>query len=163
MFEWEKDEEMAVEGGRRGECVLDRSESGPGTVVRFVNDAERGDGREGDEANALSGIGERAKPGDVPPVGPDEGGPIGSRSGDEAIRCAGGDCSEDDSADRMGTGLAADPESTEPCRWSSAPLLSRASRGDSDFTVDPPSRSFASSCAAFLFFLSMDMCSPGRT
>jgi hypothetical protein len=86
MLEWENEDEKAEVGGRRGECVLDRSDKGPGTDVRFVNDADSGEGREGDEANAPGGMGERAKPGDVPPMGPDGGGPMGSRRGDEAIR-----------------------------------------------------------------------------
>lgn len=111
-LEWEKDEEKALVGGRRGECAAVLSDNGPGTELRALKDADSGDGREGDEAKALRGFGDRANPGEVPPIGPDEGGPKGSRRGeDPAIRCTGGDWREEESADRIGTGL--DTESDE--------------------------------------------------
>lgn len=115
MEECENDEEKAEVGGRRGEWICcDLRDRGPGMDDRALNDADKGDGRLGDDAKAVAGTGERAKPGDVPPVGPSGGGPIGSLSGDEAILWGGGDWIEEERADRMGTGDAADSNEEGP-------------------------------------------------
>jgi hypothetical protein len=95
---------IAVAGGRKGDLTL--RAIGPGTEpLAPLKEAESGDGRDGEEANAPKapeGLG-RPNPGDVPLF---EGGPNGSRNGEEGNRCAGGVCIDDDKADRMGTGLA---------------------------------------------------------
>lgn len=105
----EKDDEKAVAGGRRGECWLTAfNDSEPGMADLLAPyDPDRGEGRDGEAANTDSGAGDFEKPGEEPPVGPTAGGPYGSRRGDDGSRCAGGDWIEDDSAERMGTGVAA--------------------------------------------------------
>lgn len=89
--ECENEEENAVVGGRSGEWTFDLSDNGPGTDGRAENELDSGDGLDGEDAKALGGIGDRAKPGEVPPVGPEGGGPMGSRKGEEPIRWTGGD------------------------------------------------------------------------
>ena len=81
------------------------SESGPGTEGLALMDADSGDGRDGEDANADSGAGDLAKPGEAEAV-LDGGGPNGSRKGDEDTRVAGGDWIDVDRADLIGTGLA---------------------------------------------------------
>lgn len=84
-LECENDDENAVVGGRKGECTLVFSDVGPGTEGRAENELDKGDGLDGDEAQALGGMGDRANPGEEP-VGPAGGGPMGSRKGEEEIR-----------------------------------------------------------------------------
>lgn len=101
---WENELLNAVVGGRSGD--LRESVAGAGTDPRVpLNEEDRGDGLDGDEANpwgAPEGDG-LPNPGDPPEW---DGGPKGSRSGEDGIRCAGGDWIEEDNAERMGTGVA---------------------------------------------------------
>lgn len=83
-----------------------------------------------------------------------EGGPKGSRIGEDPIR-VGLDWIEEERADRIGTGLAPDSSEALGIAVGVAFLVPLA--------VTSPLRSRASSCAAFLFFRSIDIGSPGRT
>jgi hypothetical protein len=95
-------------GGRRGECIatvaLDFKASEPGKPGgRFEKEADKGEGRLGEEANTPC-PGDLPKPDEIPA----EGGPNGSLIGEEGCRPpdGGGDWIDDESADRIATGEA---------------------------------------------------------
>lgn len=114
---WENELEYMADwaevGGRSGEWfatapLLDFNANGPGTEGRPENEADNGDGRLGEEANAAPG--DLPNPADPAPS-PAEGGPKGSRMGEDGCRwcippVGGGDWIEDDNADLIGTGDA---------------------------------------------------------
>ena len=90
---WEKDEEKTADwaevGGRKGEWLVTApapflSASGPGTEGRPEKDADKGEGRLGEDEKAA--MGDRPNPAGDPPR-PAEGGPKGSRMGDDERRC----------------------------------------------------------------------------
>jgi hypothetical protein len=74
-------------GGRRGECMatvaLDLpSASEPGIPPRFENEADSGEGRLGEDEKTPA-LGDRPNPAPAPPA---DGGPKGSRIGEEGCR-----------------------------------------------------------------------------
>lgn len=157
--------DWAEVGGRSGEwfattLLLDLRANGPGTEGRPENEADNGDGRLGDEANAA--LGDFPNPADPAPS-PADGGPNGSRMGEEGCRrcippVTGGDWIEDDRADLMGTGDANEsPVSGDEPRG-------KVGRGLSSGLDPPPSLSrCCSRCCSFLFLRSILIGSPGRT